>query len=191
MVPSIQAAPFSLTPTLSRWEREWKQGTRTDMVEPDIAVTVEEPAWLDALPDAEARLRVFAAAALGAGELGDGPVEVSVVLASDAMVHEMNRQYRGQDKPTNVLSFATLDDEDAPLPEGAPLLLGDVVLAFETVVREAGEQGKPLADHFGHLVVHGVLHLLGFDHEDDGEAAEMEALEQALLAALGVADPYS
>jgi probable rRNA maturation factor len=157
----------------------------------EIAVTVEAAAWTAALPDAEDRCHTFAAAALGAGELGEGPVEVSIVLADDDRVQAMNRQYRGQDKPTNVLSFATLDDEDAPLPVGAPLLLGDVVLAFETMQREALEQGKPLADHFGHLVVHGVLHLLGFDHEDDADATEMESLERAILAALGVPDPYA
>lgn len=162
----------------------------------DIAVTIEAAGWTAALPDALERCRTLAAAALGAVDLeagapGDGPVEVSIVLADDAAVREMNRQYRGQDKPTNVLSFAALDDDGAPLPEGAPLLLGDVVLAFETTRREALEQDKPLADHFGHLVVHGVLHLLGFDHEDDGDAAEMEALERAILAALGVPDPYA
>ena len=89
-----------------------------------------------------------------------------------------------------MLSFASLDDGDAPLVPGAPLLLGDVVLAWETVAREAAEQGKPLADHFSHLVVHGILHLVGFDHEDDNDADEMEALESTLLTALGIPDPY-
>jgi probable rRNA maturation factor len=156
----------------------------------DIAVDIQCPAWSQALPDAEARCGRLAATALGAVDLPDGVVELSIVLADDAMVQGLNRDWRGKDMPTNVLSFAALDDEDAPLVEGAPLLLGDVILAYETCTAEAREQGKPLADHFGHLVVHGVLHLLGYDHMDDGEAAEMESLETTLLAALGIPDPY-
>ena len=117
-------------------------------------------------------------------------VEVSLVLADDITVQALNRDYRGQDKPTNVLSFAALEDGGPALP-GEPVALGDVVLALETVLREAREQGKPLADHLRHLTVHGALHLLGFDHESDEEATEMEALEVSILAGLGIADPYS
>lgn len=162
---------------------------------PEIAVTIECAAWAEALADVEERCRAIAAAALGAGiglvELPDGPMEVSLVLADDGTVRGLNRDWRGQDKATNVLSFAALDDEDEPRPAGAPLLLGDVVLAWETTAREAAEQDKPLADNLGHLVVHGVLHLLGFDHEDDDEAQEMEGVETAVLAALGIPDPYT
>jgi probable rRNA maturation factor len=156
----------------------------------DISVSIDCPAWGEALPDAEARCGRLAAIALGAVDLPPGVVELSIVLADDATVQGLNRDWRGKDAPTNVLSFASLDDEDAPLADGAPLLLGDVILAWETVAREAAEQDKALADHFGHLVVHGVLHLVGFDHEDDNEAEEMEALETTLLAALGIPDPY-
>jgi probable rRNA maturation factor len=156
----------------------------------DIAVDIQCPAWSQALPDAEARCGRLAATALGAVDLPEGVVELSIVLADDVMVQGLNRDWRGKDQPTNVLSFAALDDEDAPLVEGAPLLLGDVILAYETCAAEAKEQGKPLADHFGHLVVHGVLHLLGYDHMDEEEAAEMESLETTLLAALGIPDPY-
>ena len=156
----------------------------------DIAVTVECPAWAEALPDAEDRCRRLAAIALGAVEMPKRPVELSIVLADDATVRGLNRDWRGKDAPTNVLSFASLDDEGEPDVADAPLLLGDVILAWETTRAEAEQQGKPLADHFGHLVLHGVLHLLGYDHEDDDEAAEMEALETTLLAALGVPDPY-
>jgi probable rRNA maturation factor len=156
----------------------------------DIAVIIEHPAWTELLPDIEERCRTVAAAALGAGELEE-EAELSIVLADDETVRALNRDWRGQDKPTNVLSFAALDDEGAPVVPGAPLLLGDVVLAFETTAREAAEMGKPLADHLGHLVVHGVLHLLGWDHQDDEEAAEMEGLETSLLEALGIPDPYS
>lgn len=114
---------------------------------------------------------------------------VGVVLTDDAEQRRLNRDYRGQDKPTNVLSFALAGPGETP-PPGAPLLLGDVVLARETVAREAAEQQKPLADHLQHLVVHGVLHLLGYDHENDTEAAIMEKSEVAILARLGVPDPY-
>lgn len=156
----------------------------------DISVRIDCPAWTEALPDAEARCGRLAAIALGAVDLPEGVVELSMVLADDATVQGLNRDWRGKDTPTNVLSFAALDDEDAPVVEGAPLLLGDVILAYETCAAEASGQGKSLEDHFSHLVVHGVLHLLGYDHMDDDEAAEMEDLETTLLAALGIPDPY-
>ncbi len=158
-----------------------------------IDVAVECPAWAEAVADVEALVVRVAEAALEHSEcdLGTGPVEVSLVLADDATVQGLNRDWRGKDKPTNVLSFAALDDEDAPQVDGAPLLLGDVILAFETCRAEAEEQGKPLTDHLSHLVVHGVLHLLGYDHEEDEtEAEEMERLEAAILARFGIADPY-
>ncbi|OAN54594.1 rRNA maturation factor [Paramagnetospirillum marisnigri] len=156
----------------------------------DIDVRLDSPQWQARLPDAEARCGRLAATALEAVDLPDGVVELSIVLADDEAVRALNKGWRGKDAPTNVLSFAALDEEDAPLVEGAPLLLGDVILAFETCAAEASDQGKSLEDHFSHLVIHGVLHLLGFDHEDEEEAIEMEALESALLASLGIADPY-
>ena len=115
------------------------------------------------------------------------------MLTDDAAVRALNAQWRGKDRPTNVLSFpaATPDEIARARAGGPPLLLGDVVLALETCRREAAEQGKPLADHVAHLVVHGVLHLLGHDHEDDAEADRMERLETAILAELGIADPYA
>jgi probable rRNA maturation factor len=115
-------------------------------------------------------------------------VELSVTLTDDAEQARLNRLYRGRDGPTNVLSFPA-GANSSGLP-GMPLLLGDVVLAFETTAREAREQQKPVADHLRHLVVHGVLHLLGCDHEAEAEALTMEALEKEILAALGVPDPY-
>lgn len=135
--------------------------------------------------------RAALAALAAAYEDGDAPAELSVVLADDATVRTLNRDYRGKDKPTNVLSFA-LTEAAGPEPEpGAPILLGDVILARETVVREAAEQGKPEDDHLTHLVVHGVLHLLGYDHEQDDEAEAMERLETRVLAGLGIRDPYA
>ncbi|ARJ66360.1 rRNA maturation RNase YbeY [Magnetospirillum sp. ME-1] len=156
----------------------------------EIAVDIPCARWTEAMPDSETRCGRLAATALGAVDLPDGVVELSIVLADDETVRGLNRDWRGKDQPTNVLSFASLDDEDAPIVPGAPLLLGDVILAYETCAAEAQEQGKELADHFSHLVVHGVLHLLGYDHMDEEEAAEMEALETTLLAALGIPDPY-
>lgn len=155
----------------------------------DVTVSREAGDWTD---DAEWQAEQAALAALAAiYDEEDGPAELSVVLADDALVHRLNREYRGKDKPTNVLSFA-LTEADEPEPQdGVPILLGDVILAFETVQREAAEQGKAPVDHMTHLVVHGVLHLLGYDHETDDEAEEMEALETRLLATLGIADPYA
>lgn len=158
-----------------------------------IAIAVEDESWTQAVPDAEALVERMALAALAGGDcdLGTGPVEISMVLSDDATVQGLNRDWRGKDKPTNVLSFATLDDEDAPQVDGAPLLLGDIILAFATCRDEAVELGKPLSEHLCHLVVHGVLHLLGYDHEDDeSEAEEMECLETTILAGFGIADPY-
>ena len=150
----------------------------------EIEVSIGCSSWRTGCPNAERLAETAAAAALtgGAGVVG-------IVLTDDAEQRTLNRTWRGKDAPTNVLSFATADGETTR-PPGAPVLLGDVVLAYETVAREAVEQSKPLADHLRHLVVHGVLHLLGFDHETDTEAAIMEAREIAILAGLGVPDPY-
>jgi probable rRNA maturation factor len=113
------------------------------------------------------------------------------VLGDDVMVRDLNRQFRDRDEATNVLSFATLDDDSAPTPDDGPVLLGDVIVAYETTAAEAAADGKTIAAHLSHLVVHGVLHLLGQDHIEDGEAEEMEALERRILAELGIPDPYA
>lgn len=154
----------------------------------DVSVTREAGDWPE---DAEWQAERAALAALAAAwDEEEGPAELSVVLADDALVHQLNRDYRGKDRPTNVLSFALTEAEE-PEAEGAPLMLGDVILAFETVEREAAEQGKSPPDHMTHLVVHGVLHLLGYDHETDDDAEEMEDLETRILATLDIADPYA
>jgi probable rRNA maturation factor len=153
-----------------------------------VEVTIPCPAWRNecsdaaALAMAAARLALLRAAAPAA-------TVVEIALADDRAQRELNRTWRGTDAPTNVLAFSVADPA-APLPRGAPLLLGDVVLAFETVRREAAEQNKPLADHLRHLVVHGVLHLLGYDHLEAADAAAMEEREIAILAELGVPNPY-
>jgi probable rRNA maturation factor len=157
----------------------------------EIAVSVPCDAWLAACPDADSLAERAARAALAAEPpaAADGLVLVGIVLTDDSEQRALNRTWRGKDSSTNVLSFAMIGPDEPP-PPGAPVLLGDVVLAFETVAREAGGQKKPLSDHLAHLVVHGVLHLLGFDHEADAEAAIMEARETAILRGLGVPSPY-
>ena len=157
----------------------------------DIDLAVPCASWRRALPAVAALARAAASAALE--QSGKGWVrkpisraELSLVLADDATVRELNARWRGKDAPTNVLAFAS---DEAPQP-GRRVLLGDVVLAFETVAAEAKAQGKSLADHLRHLVIHGVLHLLGYDHIEAAPAKRMEALETRILASLGVADPY-
>lgn len=118
---------------------------------------------------------------------------VSLLFTSDAEIHALNRQWRDRDKPTNVLSFPMLVRADLAnlVPDGPPVLLGDIALALETCVREAADKGVPLEHHAAHLIVHGLLHLAGHDHvTSDAEAEQMEALETAILAKLGIADPY-
>ncbi len=157
--------------------------------EAEIEVSVEDPRWEMAVPDLEALAvrAVEAALAFGPGLSAD-PVEVSVLLTDDEAVRTLNRTWRGKDRPTNVLSFPAAPQ---PLPPGLARPLGDVVLAYDTLVRETGEQSKPLAHHLAHLLVHGTLHLLGQDHETgEAEADAMEALEIEALATLGIPNPY-
>jgi len=121
------------------------------------------------------------------GLTGGEASELSIVFSDDAHVGALNAQWRGKDKPTNVLSFPAFPTIRGVLPP----MLGDVVLAAETVGREAAVEGKPLEHHISHLVIHGVLHLLGFDHLNDREADEMEGLERRALARLAIPDPYA
>jgi probable rRNA maturation factor len=153
-----------------------------------IEVSAPCPDWACDCAAAEALAIEAARLVLLHGEAPSAAV-VDISLTDDDEQRALNRTWRGKDAPTNVLAFPAADPT-TPLPPGAPLLLGDVVLAFETVRREAAEQDKTLADHLCHLVVHGVLHLLGFDHENAAEAAIMEAHEIAILSELGVSNPY-
>ena len=146
-----------------------------------IDIEIESDAWTDVQPDAEDLVRRAAEAVLAFERLADR--NLVILLTDDLAVQALNAQFRGQDKPTNVLSF--------PAPPNPEQHLGDVALAYATCAREAAEQMKPLAHHLQHLVAHGVFHLLGYDHLNDVEAAEMEGLERIVLAGLGVPDPYT
>jgi probable rRNA maturation factor len=151
----------------------------------EVDAVVSDARWAT-LGDPEALARRAVQAALGAmDEASAQHVAVSVAFADDAAIQALNRDWRAKDQPTNVLAFPA-----PPMSAPGPRLLGDVALAYETVAREASEEGKSLADHALHLVVHGTLHLLGYDHDTDDDAAVMEAAEVRALAALGVADPY-
>ena len=160
-----------------------------------VFVTIDAPAWQAVVDDPEqlccdaiaATLRRAAPAWLAAAE-------VSVLLCDDARMRALNATHRQQDRATNVLSFPALEldpERLSPRPAARPVLLGDIVLAAETVAAEATADGKRPADHLRHLVVHGCLHLLGHDHQDDAEAGRMERLESLILGELGVPDPYA
>ena len=143
--------------------------------------------WRGALASKSlARQAIAAAQAESDVKLRRG-VELTVHLVDDAEIRSVNAEWREKDAPTNVLSFPAV--EASQLAEAR--LLGDILIAFETVAREAQDEGKTLADHYRHLVIHGFLHLLGFDHNEAGEAEAMEAVERRALARLGVADPYA
>jgi probable rRNA maturation factor len=146
-----------------------------------IDVEVEDPAWTEALPNAEALTLAAAEAAFAALEAIAG--DVVVLLTDDDAIAELNQQFRDKPGPTNVLSF--------PAPIGPADHLGDIALAYGVCAREAAEQNKTLAAHLQHLVAHGVLHLVGYDHQTDAEAEDMEALERDILAILGHPDPYA
>ena len=163
----------------------------------ELDVLIEEQAWVEAIPDADALCRSAAQAAwsLGApphaGSPGE-PTTACLLLASDDRVRTLNRDFRGRDVPTDVLSFPAFEPDvlAAAGAEGPPPVLGDIVVALQTSLADAARDGKPVNDHLRHLVVHGMLHLLGYDHEREEDAAKMEALEVRILAGLGIADPY-
>ena len=150
-----------------------------------IEVEIEAAEWTRDLPQAEATVVAAARAALSFPTpfAFEGEGSVSILLTDDDTLAELNGRFLGKDKPTNVLSF--------PAPANPQGHLGDIALAHGVCAREAAEQGKTLAQHLSHLTVHGVLHLLGYDHETDGEAEAMEALERTVLEVLGVPDPYA
>lgn len=149
-----------------------------------IDIAIQYDSWNETFSDIDALVQAAVAqilSALDTPKLG----ELSIALVSDADIQILNRDYRGKDKPTNVLSFPATNTLDGPAP-----ILGDIVLALETVIREAEEKPTTLEAHLSHLIIHGFLHLQGYDHETDDTAAEMEALEITALAALNIDNPY-
>jgi probable rRNA maturation factor len=152
---------------------------------PLIDVVVESAAW-DTAPGAESAVRrALSEAAIAIGANFKDRV-LAVLLTDDAAMRRLNAQWRHIDKPTNVLSFPPAANQQA----GVVKSLGDIAIAYQTAAREAGEEGKPFADHLAHLAVHGFLHLLGYDHDSDAAAEQMEQLERVILARLGAPDPY-
>ena len=169
-------------------------------MEPVVDIAVADPRWTAIVgDDVDARLAPLLAAVFSNVPRPDAPATAGLILADDGLVAALNRDYRGQDKATNVLSFPFTEPDaedtgqapavlaDPPLPT----CLGEVYVAFETTTAEADRDGKPRFEHLCHLIIHGMLHLLGFDHQDDAKADVMESLERGILDRLGIADPYA
>lgn len=153
----------------------------------DIDILIEAEGW----PKEEALLQLAQKAVDAAWKslfTDDGKTELSLVFTDDASIKELNAQWRNKHKATNVLSFPAFPIKAGTKPK---MMLGDIVIARETVMREAQEEGKPFEHHLNHMIVHGFLHLLGYDHEDDTDAEIMEQQERVILAALAIPDPYS
>ncbi|MBB4304509.1 putative rRNA maturation factor [Rhodobium orientis] len=158
-----------------------------------IEIQVETGGWTGAgMPDLDALASRAASAAASIVEMATVPgSEVSMLFCDDATIRDLNNRFRGKDKATNVLSFPGDEPpEDGSVRPVGPLI-GDIALAFETIRRESSELGIPFDDHLTHLIVHGLLHLFGYDHIFDEDAAVMEPLETRILATLGIADPYA
>jgi len=142
-------------------------------------------------PDVEAVIHraINAAAEIAGVDVGDA--ELAVMLTDDSGIRTLNNNWRGIDKPTNVLSFPALQPTGTATPSDVPRMLGDIAIAYETTRKEADDEQKPFDHHLSHLAVHGFLHLIGHDHENDDDAEAMEGLEQEILAHLGIPDPYT
>lgn len=152
---------------------------------PSIEIRIEAQGWTSLGAAADWAKRAIAEAIRQAGATLRPGIEISILLSDDRHMRELNRRWRGRDAPTNVLSFPAVAGNIA-----AAASLGDIVLAYETAAREAEDEGKRFEDHATHLLVHGFLHILGYDHRGAADAAAMEGLERDILARLGIADPY-
>jgi probable rRNA maturation factor len=170
--------------------RKRNSGPMPPFVLPITEVLVVAECW-QTEPDAEAAIQRAIAAAAQMTDAGEGEAELAVMLTDDAGIRTLNLNWRGIDKPTNVLSFPALPPTGAGGPDDAPRMLGDIAIAYETTRREADDEQKPFDHHLSHLAVHGFLHLMGYDHEKDDDAEAMETLEQEILAQLGIPDPYA
>ena len=167
-----------------------KHGTKLSSVLPFTEVLVVAECW-QTEPDAEAVIHraINAAAEIADAEIGEA--ELAVMLTDDSGIQTLNSNWRGIDKPTNVLSFPALQPTGSPAPGDAPRMLGDIAIAYQTTRKEADDEQKPFDHHLSHLAVHGFLHLIGYDHEKDDDAETMESLETEILAQLGIPDPYA
>jgi probable rRNA maturation factor len=163
----------------------------------ELDVLIEEEGWEGCVPNVGARCRDAARAAWlvsvpSQPSLQEEPATACLLLTSDERIRDLNRRFRGLDKPTDVLSFPAVEADvlAAAGAEGPPPELGDIAIALQTTLADATREGRPVGDHLSHLVIHGMLHLFGYDHQRDEEAREMEALEVRILAGLGIPDPY-
>jgi probable rRNA maturation factor len=170
--------------------RNRNSGSMAQFALPITEVLVVADCW-QTEPDAEAVIQRAVAAAAETVNADIGEAEIAVMLTDDAGIRTLNSNWRGIDKPTNVLSFPALPQASPGSPDDAPRMLGDIAIAYETTRTEADDEQKPFDHHLSHLVVHGFLHLVGYDHETDDDAEAMETLEQDILAQLGIPDPYA
>jgi probable rRNA maturation factor len=157
----------------------------------EIDILVEAGDWRRSVPAASDLAHRAAKAAIINENMTAAALELSILLTDNAAIAELNSQWRGKSGPTNVLSFPAEMDAAQALPAGAPVLLGDIAVALEMLMTEAQDAGIAPEDHLHHLVVHGALHLCGYDHENDADAERMEGREIEILKALGVSDPYA
>jgi probable rRNA maturation factor len=170
--------------------RNRNSGPMPPIALPMTEVLVVADCW-QAEPDAEAVVHRAIAAAAETVDADTGDAELAVMLTDDPGIRTLNSNWRGIDKPTNVLSFPALQPTGAGGPDDAPRMLGDIAIAYETTRKEADDEQKPFDHHLSHLAVHGFLHLIGYDHEKDDDAEAMETLEQQILAQLGIPNPYA
>jgi probable rRNA maturation factor len=170
--------------------RRRNYGTMPTLALPITEVLVVADGW-QIEPGAEDVIQRAIAAAAEIADADTGDAELAVMLTDDAGIRTLNSNWRGIDKPTNVLSFPALQPTGPVGPDDAPRMLGDIAIAYDTTRREADDEQKPFDHHLSHLAVHGFLHLIGYDHEKDGEAEAMETLEREILAQLGIPDPYA
>jgi probable rRNA maturation factor len=171
-------------------ERNRNSGPMAQFALPMTEVLVVADCW-QTEPDAEAVIQRAIATAAEMVDADIGEAELAVMLTDDAGIRTLNSNWRGVDKPTNVLSFPALQPAGRNGPDDAPRMLGDIAIAYETTRKEADDEQKPFDHHLSHLAVHGFLHLIGYDHEKDDDAETMETLEAEILAQLGIPDPYA
>jgi probable rRNA maturation factor len=191
----LKSAPSALDPPLAGPGRNpnsgtQSSGTKLSSVLPLTEVLVVADCW-QSEPDAEAVIHRAIDAAAEVTDAGVGDAELAVMLTDDSGIRTLNSNWRGIDKPTNVLSFPALQPTGPDGPDDAPRMLGDIAIAYETTRKEADDEQKPFDHHLSHLAIHGFLHLIGYDHEKDDDAETMEGLERQILAQLGIPDPYA